>query len=342
MNNHSSTTNTPSNEQTNSSYINPFHVQPPAISSSSNEQNGPSHINNFHVQPAPGSSSSNDNINPFHVQPAPGSSSSNEPIGPGSSSSTSQDVNNAEKFPGTHTMGVPAVPTSHPNNQKAAMWGASPVDQYQYQQHHQPQQKPPTTTNPVDSVVHKFNSFTKKAELTANSIWRNLKTGPSVTEAAWAKMNVQAKAITGGGFETLYKQTFQTFPNEKLLKSFACYLSTTTGPVAGTLYLSNVHVAFASDRPLSFTAQSGLETWSYYKVIVPLGKIGTINPMVLSDISKERYIHIVTIDGQDFWFMGFVNYEKACHHLLESLSSFAATGIPVQHAAQHNPSHMGQ
>jgi hypothetical protein len=93
-----------------------------------------------------------------------------------------------------------------------------------------------------------------------------VRTNSSVSEAAWGKMNLTAKAITGGGFEALYKQTFTTYPNEKLKKTFACYLSTSTGPVAGTLYLSNAHVAFCSDRPLSFTAPSGQETWSYYKV----------------------------------------------------------------------------
>ncbi|GFY87133.1 GRAM domain family protein [Actinidia rufa] len=156
------------------------------------------------------------------------------------------------------------------------------------------------------------------------------KTGSSVPGAAWNKVNLTAKAITGGGFESLYKQTFTTFPNEKLKKTFACYLSTTTGPVAGTLYLSNAHAAFCSDRPLSFTAPSGQESWSYYKIMVPLGKICAINPVVMRDNPSEKYLQIVTIDGHDFWFMGFVNYEKATRHLSESLGSFVAPGIAVQ------------
>ena len=80
------------------------------------------------------------------------------------------------------------------------------------------------------------------------------------------KLSLTAKAFAEGGFESLYKQTFQTDPTERLKKTFACYLSTTTGPVAGTLYLSNANVAFCSDRPLSFTAPSGQQAWSYYKV----------------------------------------------------------------------------
>ena len=90
--------------------------------------------------------------------------------------------------------------------------------------------------------------------------------GNSVSETAWGKVNLTAKAITEGGFECLYRQTFATDPNERLKKTFACYLSTSTGPVAGTLYLSTLRLAFCSDCPLSFTAPSGQITWSYYKV----------------------------------------------------------------------------
>lgn len=93
-----------------------------------------------------------------------------------------------------------------------------------------------------------------------------VKAGPSVTEAAWGKLNLTAKALTEGGFEPLYKQIFGADPNEQLKKTFACYLSTATGPVAGTLYLSTTKVAFCSDRPLSYKAPSGQEAWSYYKV----------------------------------------------------------------------------
>lgn len=90
--------------------------------------------------------------------------------------------------------------------------------------------------------------------------------GGSVSETARGKLNLSAKAMTKGGFESLYKQTFATDPNERLKNTFACYLSTSTGPVPGTLYLSTARLAFCSDRVLSFTAPSGKEAWSYYKV----------------------------------------------------------------------------
>ncbi|MED6219504.1 hypothetical protein PIB30_036377 [Stylosanthes scabra] len=248
------------------------------------------------------------------------------------SSSSYPSAQNSEKW-GTHIMGRPAVPSSHPDNKKAAVEGApSEEPQLHYYHHpyvqHTPIDKPPSTS-PMESILNMFDSWSKKAEVAANNIWHNLRTSPSVSSAALGKMNLTVKAISEGGFESLYKQTFTTYPNEKLKKTFACYLSTSTGPVAGTLYLSDVHVAFCSDRPLSFTAPSGQQTWSYYKVMVPLAKIGAVNPVIMRENPSEKYIQIVTVDGHDFWFMGFVNFDKANKHLSEALSKFTVQGIAV-------------
>ncbi|KAK4380396.1 hypothetical protein RND71_002258 [Anisodus tanguticus] len=225
---------------------------------------------------------------------------------------------------GTYIMGPPAVPTTHPDNQKAALWKTEDKrHDFQSQQPYlvySPVVK--SNSNPLDSVAHVLNSWSNKAETIGRNVWRNLKTGPSVSEAACGKLKLTAKALTEGGFQPLYKQNFATDPNEQLKKTFACYLSTATGPVAGTLYLSSTKVAFCSDRPLSFRAPSGQEAWSYYKVAIPLANIGSVNPVVMRENPSERYIQIVTIDGHDFWFMGLIYFEKAKHHLLETLSHF--------------------
>ncbi|GAV77224.1 GRAM domain-containing protein [Cephalotus follicularis] len=284
------------------------------------------------------SSPSKEEINPFHQTSMPTSSSplpstqgmDSHPSVPSSSSPPPPpNYDDNTKTWGTHVMGTPAVPTCHPDNKKAALWGAG--DEAQHFHHpylqYNPIEKP--SNSPMESILQVFNSLGNKAETLANNIWHNLRTGSTVHGAAWGKMNLTAKALSEGGFESLYKQTFATYANEKLKKTFACYLSTSTGPVTGTLYLSNAHVAFCSDCPLSFTAPSGQETWSYYKVLLPLGKIGMMNPVVMRDNLSEKYIQIVTIDGHDFWFMGFVNYEKASRHLTESISNFVAPGIAV-------------
>ncbi|XP_060197015.1 GEM-like protein 5 [Lycium barbarum] len=226
----------------------------------------------------------------------------------------------------TYIMGPPAVPRTHPDNQKAALWKSHEDKRHDFQ-HQQPYlvYSPVdrrTNNNPLDSAAHVLNSWSNKAETISRNVWRNLKTGSSVSEAAFGKLKLTAKALNEGGFEPLYKQMFATDPNEQLKKTFACYVSTATGPVAGTLYLSSTKVAFCSDHPLSFRAPSGQEAWSYYKVAIPLANIDSINPVVMRENPSERYIQIVTIDGHDFWFMGLIYFEKAKHHLLETLSHF--------------------
>ncbi|KAA8530012.1 hypothetical protein F0562_034547 [Nyssa sinensis] len=282
---------------------------------------------------------------PEETQPSPKAKES-ESHEPSSCCSATRTEEAAASFPpsdedskkrGTHIMGAPAVPTIHPDNQKAALWRAA--DHQQCFHHlpyvqYSPVDKP--CNNLFEPVIHTFNSWNRKAETIARNIWHNLRTGPSVSAAAWGKVNLTAKAITEGGFESLYKQIFAIEPNEKLKKTFACYLSTVTGPVAGTLYLSTARVAFCSDCPLSFTAPSGQEAWSYYKVMIPLANIGTVNPVIMRENPSEKYIQIVTIDGHDFWFMGFVNFEKASHHLLDSLSDYRA--VRHEHEVQPVPS----
>ncbi|KAL6193428.1 hypothetical protein ACLB2K_034512 [Fragaria x ananassa] len=189
---------------------------------------------------------------------------------------------------GTHIMGAPAAPNVHPDNQKAALWNAEDHQQI-------PQQ--PLETQPQQPPYVQYSD--QQADQ------QPLRAGPSVSETAWGKLNLTAKAVTEGGFEALFKQIFATDPNEKLKKTFACYLSTSTGPVAGTLYLSTARVAFCSDRPLTFAAPSGQSAWSYYKVMIPLTNVGRVNPVVITaNPTPEKYLQIVTTDGHDFWFMG--------------------------------------
>lgn len=61
--------------------------------------------------------------------------------------------------------------------------------------------------------------------------------------------------------------------------------------------------------------------------MIPMTNVGTVNPVVITETpTPEKYLQIVTTDGHDFWFMGFVNFEKASHHVLDSVSNFRAVG----------------
>ena len=65
----------------------------------------------------------------------------------------------------------------------------------------------------------------------------------------------------------MFQQTFEVLPGEKLLNAYACYISTSTGPVIGTLYVSSKMVAFCSEYPFCYYSSTGQQQWMYYKVL---------------------------------------------------------------------------
>lgn len=66
------------------------------------------------------------------------------------------------------------------------------------------------------------------------------------------------------------------------------------------------------------------------QVMIPLRNVGTVNPVTMLKNPSEKYIQISTVDGHEFWFMVFVNFEKATRHLLSSVSEFRAYENGVQ------------
>ncbi|GMH15094.1 hypothetical protein Nepgr_016935 [Nepenthes gracilis] len=224
---------------------------------------------------------------------------------------------------GTLVIGAPENPVGHPDRHREALPDNS-QQQFNYEDHpylvYSPVQR--SSINPFKPVINRFTTWSRKASNFSQNVWNNLRAGPSVSKVACGKITLSAKAITKGGFEPLFKQIFNTEPNEKLKKSFACYLYTTTGPVAGTLYMSTVRIGFCSDRPLSFPVSSGKQAWFYYKVMIALRNMSTVNPVTTREETMEKCIEMVTVDGHSFWLMGFVNFEKALHNLLDTLSGF--------------------
>ncbi|KAK8566194.1 hypothetical protein V6N13_021268 [Hibiscus sabdariffa] len=166
----------------------------------------------------------------------------------------------------------------------------------------------------------KVEEATRKAEDLAENTWQHLKTSPSLAEAAMGRIAQGTKVLAEGGYEKIFRQTFATVPEEQLGNSFACYLSTSAGPVMGVLYVSSAKLAYCSDSPLSF--QNGTQTeWSYYKVVMPLHQLKAVNPSTSRLNSAEKYIQVVSVDGHEFWFMGFLNYEGAVTCLKEAVLS---------------------
>ncbi|KAK4274148.1 hypothetical protein QN277_017423 [Acacia crassicarpa] len=170
------------------------------------------------------------------------------------------------------------------------------------------------TLDSVKDVLGKWGKkaaeATKKAEDLAGNMWQHLKTGPSFADAAVGRIAQGTKVLAEGGYEKIFRQTFETVPEEQLLKTFACYLSTSAGPVMGVLYLSTAKLAFCSDNPLSYKVGEESQ-WSYYKVVIPLHQLRAVNPSTSKSKPSEKYIQTISVDNHEFWFMGFLNYDDA-------------------------------
>lgn len=91
--------------------------------------------------------------------------------------------------------------------------------------------------------------------------------GPKITETIRGKLSFGAKVLQAGSIDKVFREYFAVEKDEKLVKAFQCYLSTTAGPIAGMLFISTEKIAFHSDRPLNLASPKGRSTRVPYKVI---------------------------------------------------------------------------
>ncbi|XP_014523986.1 GLABRA2 expression modulator [Vigna radiata var. radiata] len=177
-----------------------------------------------------------------------------------------------------------------------------------------------TVRNVLGRWGKKVGEATKKAESLAGNTWQHLKTSPSFAEAAMGRIAQGTKVLAEGGYEKIFLNTFETGPEERLQNSFACYLSTSAGPVMGVLYISSAKIAYSSDNPISYKNNNQTE-WSYYKVIIPLHELKAVHPSSNTSNPAEKYIQVISVDNHEFWFMGFLNYDGALECMQEALEA---------------------
>lgn len=260
------------------------------------------------------------------------------------------------------TMGAPSNPDAHPANKEAAAGKLDSKDPYT--------QDPSTPAANTGKFFADVKEFSQQMEILVTHLWGHLRTGSSVGETALGRLNVGTRILAHGGFEGFFRAAFPS-TDEKLKKTYACFLSTSTGPVDGTLFVSNKRLAFCSDRPLQYTpptaAPAGAQgdarpaangekegdkprdapaangkkqgdkprdapaangekegdkpSYFYYKVAVPIEKIREVVPSVNPNKAAEKYIEVITQDNFEFWFMGFVNYDKGVKTLQDALGT---------------------
>ncbi|XP_006289159.2 putative GEM-like protein 8 [Capsella rubella] len=160
----------------------------------------------------------------------------------------------------------------------------------------------------------------KKTDSFTNGARDQDKLRPKLTEKVKRKLSLGAKILQMGGLEKIYKRLFKVSDEEKLFKAYQCYLSTTAGPISGLLFISSKKIAFCSERSIKVASPQGDLTRVHYKVSIPLSKINGVNQSQNTKKPSQKYLEVVTVDGYDFWFMGFLSNQKAFNCLEQALS----------------------
>ncbi|KAF5444461.1 hypothetical protein F2P56_033591 [Juglans regia] len=167
----------------------------------------------------------------------------------------------------------------------------------------------------IDSVLKRMNKLKKKTKNFAHGVLEHVRLGNKFTETVRWKLRLGAKILQVGGFEKVFKELFSVSEGEKLLKAFQCFLSTTAGPVAGLLFISTKKVSFCSERSIKVSSPNGEMVRFHYKVLIPLKKIMRVDLSENVRKPTAKYIEVTTWDNFDFWFMGFLNYQKSYKYL---------------------------
>ncbi|KAL7110975.1 hypothetical protein ACP275_05G059800 [Erythranthe tilingii] len=172
----------------------------------------------------------------------------------------------------------------------------------------------------VSSVITKMIKLGKNMDVFAQGIREHVRLAPKFGETVKGKLSLGARILQVGGVEKVFKQKFDIQDDhEKLLKASQCYLSTTAGPIAGLLFVSNERVAFCSERSIKLSSQTGKILKVHYKVMIPLRKMKRAVESENVKRPTQKYVRIETEDSFDFWFMGFLNHQTTLKYLQQAI-----------------------
>lgn len=160
----------------------------------------------------------------------------------------------------------------------------------------------------------------RKADSLSQKVQEHVRLRANISETIKRKLSLGAQILQVGGVEKVFMRYFSVSEDESLLKISQCYLSTTSGPLAGLLFISNEKVAFCSDRSIKVFNQKGQMRRIRYKVAIPLKNIKCVNESQNVAKPTQKYINIVTVDNFDFWLMGVFKYHKTFKYLEQAIS----------------------
>ncbi|XP_071692195.1 putative GEM-like protein 8 [Rutidosis leptorrhynchoides] len=171
----------------------------------------------------------------------------------------------------------------------------------------------------LSSSSSKNNGVDRKGTF-AVSIKNHASLGPKLIEIMKNKLSFGAKIFPVRREGTIFGKRFSTTGSEKLLHATRCYIYTTAGAIAGSLFVSTERVGFCSDKSLKTYSATGEMLKFQYKVSIPLGKIQGVRESMNMKKPSNKYVELVTVDDFIFWFLGILNYKKTLRYLRQTIS----------------------
>ncbi|XP_051148877.1 putative GEM-like protein 8 [Andrographis paniculata] len=219
-----------------------------------------------------------------------------------------------------HLIGIPITSLeyafAHKNSLKELLHDPST----QYQLHPSPSKHySKIRYSSVDSILAKMIKLGQTMDIFAQGVREHMRLGPNLSETVKGKLSLGARIFQVGGVDKVFRHKFNTSDDEKLLRASQCYLSTTGGPIAGLLFVSDHRIAFCSERCIKLTAPTGKTLRAHYKVMIPIRKINRVCESENVAKPKQKYMQLVTEDNFDFWFMGFLNYKRTFKYIQQAI-----------------------
>ncbi|WJX21617.1 hypothetical protein P8452_11024 [Trifolium repens] len=160
----------------------------------------------------------------------------------------------------------------------------------------------------------------RKPDSLSRRVQEHVRLGVNISDTIKRKLSLGARILQVGGVEKVFMQYFSVSEAERLLRVSHCYLSTTSGTLAGLLFISTEKVTFCSERSIKVFNQKGQMCRIRYKVSIPLKKIKCVRQSQNVEKPTQKYINIVTVDKFDFWLMSVLNYQKTFKYLEQAIS----------------------
>ncbi|WVZ12239.1 hypothetical protein V8G54_016769 [Vigna mungo] len=185
-----------------------------------------------------------------------------------------------------------------------------------------------STTTPKQSRIYSLINklvIGRKVDSFSQEVREHVRLGPTISETVMGKLSLCAEIVQVGGLKKVFKHFFSVRNGEKLMKASQCYLSTTSGPLAGLLFISTDKVSFCTERSIKVFSTKGHMCRLRYKVSIPLKRIKYMKPSRNVEKPTEKYLEIFTEDNFEFWFLGFLKYQKTINYLEKAISQAKTT-----------------